>query len=184
MAIEEILFWFFAVAAVAGGLGVVLHPNPIKSALFLVMTFFALAGEYILLMGHFVAIVHIAVYAGAIMVLFLFVIMLLNVPEETRQGGVWGAMRYVALGLFVFLSFQLSYFGFQDFFGDKQQLVKETEIGTVESIGMSLFSEYVLPFEIASILLITAMVGAIYLSKSKLIIEESKKKKAVEKEDH
>lgn len=173
MALESILFWLFAILAVGGGVGVVVHPNPVKSALFLVVTFFALAGEYVLLMAHFVAIVHIAVYAGAIMVLFLFVIMLLNVQEETRLAGVWGFMRYFSIVLFVALFVQLGYFGYQGFFGaENVPMVQETEIGTVEQIGTALFSKYVLPFEIASILLLTAMIGALYLSKQKLTLGE------------
>lgn len=165
--VELILFWLFAILAVAGAFGVVVHPNPVKSALLLIITFFALAGEYILLMAHFIAIVHIAVYAGAIMVLFLFVIMLLNVPAETLKEGVWTAVRYIGFALAILLFAEIGYFGFKGF---RNAYVQETDLGTVERIGQALFSKYVLPFEIASILLLVAMLGALYLSKRKLQI--------------
>ena len=168
--IEYILFWIFAILAVGGGLGVVLHRNPVKSALFLVITLFALAGEYVLLMAHFIAIVHIAVYAGAIMVLFLFVIMLLNVQTESKVGGVRGTVRYVGFALALFLFAEIGYFGFKGF---QTAMVRENNLGTVESIGKALFSQYVLPFEVASILLLVAMLGAVYLSKRKLNLPSS-----------
>ncbi|RMG35254.1 MAG: NADH-quinone oxidoreductase subunit J [Methanobacteriota archaeon] len=163
--IEYILFWIFAILATGGGLGVVLHRNPVKSALFLVVTLFALAGEYVLLTAHFIAIVHIAVYAGAIMVLFLFVIMLLNVQIESKVGGIRGIMRWIGFTLSILLFGELGYFGFQGF---KTAVAKENTLGTVESIGTALFSKYVLPFEVASILLLAAMIGAVYLSKRRL----------------
>ncbi|RMI25827.1 MAG: NADH-quinone oxidoreductase subunit J [Calditrichaeota bacterium] len=170
--LETILFWVFALLAVGGGIGVIAHPNPVKGALFLVMAFFALAGEYVLLMAHFIAIVHIAVYAGAIMVLFLFVIMLLNVQIETRLRGAWNVMRYVGFALALLLFAELGYFGFKGF---QEAYVRESDVGLVENIGQALFSKYVLPFEVASILLLVAMVGALYLSKRRLIVEPDQK---------
>ncbi len=172
--IEYILFWLFAILAVGGGLGVVLHRNPVKSALFLVVTLFALAGEYVLLMAHFIAIVHIAVYAGAIMVLFLFVIMLLNVQIESKIGGIRGVMRYVGYTLALLLFAEIGYFGFKGF---QTAMVRENSLGTVEGIGTALFSQYVLPFEVASILLLVAMLGAVYLSKRKLTLPSSTEQK-------
>ncbi len=168
--LEQIFFWLFAVLAVGGALGVVIHPHPIKSALFLVLTLFALAGEYVLLMAHFIAIVHIAVYAGAIMVLFLFVIMLLNVQEEERTAGVWSYVRYLGFGMALLLFAEIGILGYQGF---QKAMVQETTVGTVEGIGKALFSSYVLPFEIASILLLVAMIGALYLSKQKLALGDS-----------
>ncbi|NIT56416.1 MAG: NADH-quinone oxidoreductase subunit J [Aliifodinibius sp.] len=170
--LELILFWVFAILAVAGGLGVVIHPNPIKSALLLILTFFALAGEYVLLMAHFIAIVHVAVYAGAIMVLFLFVIMLLNIQEETRTSRAWTFMRYVGMSMAILLFTEIGYFGFKGF---RNAYVNETDLGTVERVGQALFSQYVLPFEVASILLLVAMVGAVYLSKRKLQLGQNGK---------
>jgi NADH-quinone oxidoreductase subunit J len=174
--VELILFWVFAIIAVIGAFGVVVHPHPIKSALLLVVTFFALAGEYVLLMAHFIAIVHIAVYAGAIMVLFLFVIMLLNLQTEALKEGAWTAVRYIGFAMAIFLFAEIGYFGFKGF---RNAYIQETDLGTVERIGQALFSKYVLPFEIASILLIVAMLGALYLSKRKLQIGENGKPETV-----
>lgn len=163
--IESLLFWFFALLAVGGALGVVIHPNPVKSALLLVLTFFSLAGLYVLLMAHFIAVVHVAVYAGAIMVLFLFVIMLLNVQSETMLEGIWGYVKFFAFAMALVLFAEIGYFGFKGF---QRTYVQETDVGTVERVGKALFSEYVFPFEIASILLLVAMMGAIFLSKRHL----------------
>ena len=167
--LQVILFYVFAVLAVLGGIMVVVHRNPIYSALSLVLTLFALAGEYILLMAHFIAIVHIAVYAGAIMVLFLFVIMLLNIRIEERAPGAFRYMVYVGVPLAALLFVELGYLAFQGF---QKATIHQVDVGTVEKIGQALFSKYVLPFEITSVLLLVAMVGAIYLSKRKLEIIE------------
>ncbi|NOX38693.1 MAG: NADH-quinone oxidoreductase subunit J [Calditrichaeota bacterium] len=163
------LFYIFAILAVLGGIMVIVHRNPIYSALSLILTLFALAGEYVLLMAHFIAIVHIAVYAGAIMVLFLFVIMLLNIRIEERAPGAFRYMVYIGVPMAAILFLQLGYLAFQGF---KEVYVQNTDVGTVERIGQALFSKYVLPFEITSILLVVAMVGAVYLSKRKLEIVE------------
>jgi NADH-quinone oxidoreductase subunit J len=163
------LFFIFAGIAVMGGILVVSFRNPIYCAFALVVTLFALAGEYILLMAHFIAIVHIAVYAGAIMVLFLFVVMLLNIQTEERPSGGLRYMIYLAIPITVVLFFELGYLIFKGF---EKSFVKDTDLGTVEKIGEALFSQYVLPFEIASIVLIVAMIGALYLSKKKLAVGE------------
>jgi NADH-quinone oxidoreductase subunit J len=167
--IQLILFFTFAFLAVLGGVMVISHRNPIYSALFLILTFFSLAGEYILLLAHFIAIVHIAVYAGAIMVLFLFVIMLLNIKAETQARGAFKYMSYVAVPMAIILFLELGYLGFQQF---KGSITKANEIGTVESIGSALFSTYLLPFEITSVLLVVAMAGALFLSKKKLSVSK------------
>lgn len=160
-----ILFFVFAALALLGGIMVISHRNPIYSALFLVLTLFALAGEYVLLLAHFIAVVHLAVYAGAIMVLFLFVIMLLNIRSEARATGAFKYMIYLAVPLAIVLFLELGYLAFQGF---QQAVVKDTDLGTVESVGQALFSTYVLPFEITSVLLVVAMAGALFLSKRKL----------------
>lgn len=162
-----ILFFIFAGLAVLGGVLVVSFRNPVYSALSLVLTLFALAGEFILLLAHFIAIVQIAVYAGAIMVLFLFVIMLLNIKTEQQAPGALKYMIYIALPMAVLLFMELGYLGFQ---GYQTAMVRNTDVGTVESVGNALFSSYVLPFEISSILLLVAMLGALYFSKRKLTI--------------
>ncbi len=165
--LQNILFFVFAILAVAGAVMVITFRNPVYSALSLVLTLFSLAGEYVLLLAHFIAIVHIAVYAGAIVVLFLFVIMLLNIRREERAPGSIKYMVYLGVPLGLVLLYELISIGFREF---SNVYVKATDIGTVEKIGQALFSKYVLPFEITSILLLVAMLGAIYLSKQKLEI--------------
>jgi len=165
--LQNILFFVFAILAVAGAVMVISFRNPVYCALSLVLTLFSLAGEYVLLLAHFIAIVHIAVYAGAIVVLFLFVIMLLNIRREERAPGSIKYMVYLGVPLGLVLLYELVSIGFREF---TDVYVKATDIGTVEKIGQALFSKYVLPFEITSILLLVAMLGAIYLSKQKLEI--------------
>ncbi len=165
--VQLILFFAFAVLAVFGAVLVISHRNPVYSALFLVLTFFSLAGEYVLLMAHFIAVVHVAVYAGAIMVLFLFVIMLLNVKVEERARGAFKYMILIALPVAIVLFLELGYLALRGF---REQVAQGNDLGTVESIGNALFSTYLLPFEITSILLLVAMMGALYLSKRKLTV--------------
>lgn len=165
--LQTILFFIFAALSVAGGIMVISLRNPVYSALSLVLTLFALAGEYVLLLAHFIAIVHIAVYAGAIVVLFLFVIMLLNIRSEERVSGSLKYMVYIGVPLGIILFYELGSIAFKEF---NNVYVRATDIGTVEKIGLALFSKYVLPFEITSILLLVAMLGAIYFSKQKLEI--------------
>jgi len=149
---------------IASALMVVLSKHPIRSVIFLVVTFFFISSLYILMNAQFLAIVNIIVYAGAIMVLFLFVLMLLNLnktsePESTLL--VKLSSLIAAGGLFLVLiaalkdTIQLS----------KTYTLKNEAIGTVESLGNLLFSKYVVPFEVSSILFISAMVGAVLLAK-------------------
>lgn len=161
----QVLFYIFAVLAVLGGVMVVLHKNPIYSVLSLILTFFALAGIYVIMTAHFIAIVHIAVYAGAIMVLFLFTVMLLNVKVETKSKTMVAKMKWIAIPAVVIAFFQLAYFVFSEY---QNKMIRENNLGVVENIGKNLFTTYVFPFEITSVLLIVAIVGALYLSKKKL----------------
>jgi NADH-quinone oxidoreductase subunit J len=148
------------------GLMVVLSKNPIHSVLYLVLTFFAIAGHYVLMNAQFLAAVHIIVYAGAIMVLFLFVIMLLNLNKDTEpHKSVWlKVTAAIASGsLLVILVGSLR---------TAQQLQPgahyDSSIGLIEKLGQTLFNEFLLPFEVASILLLGAMVGAVMLGKKSI----------------
>jgi NADH-quinone oxidoreductase subunit J len=148
------------------GLMVVLSKNPIHSVLYLVLTFFAIAGHYVLMNAQFLAAVHIIVYAGAIMVLFLFVIMLLNLNKETEpQKGVWlKASAAIASGsLLVILVGSLR--GAEQI---QSSVPYDSSIGLIERLGQTLFNEFLLPFEVASILLLGAMVGAVMLGKKSI----------------
>ena len=157
------LFYFLSFIAILCGLMVVLEKNPVHSVLYLVITFFAIAGHYILLNAQFLAAVHIIVYAGAIMVLFLFVIMLLNLNKETEPHKsiyVKGAAVVASCILMIILVGALK----QTALLPAPQTVDEN-MGLVNNLGKVLFTQFLLPFEIASILFLAAMVGAVMLGK-------------------
>lgn len=169
-----LLFFILTAGLLGSAIMVLYQKSAVHSALFLIMSFLFLAGFYLLLAAEFIAFVHIIVYAGAIMVLFLFVIMLLNLKEDVR-GFVHGRNRQIVaivLGgavLFLTLVLVLSH----DMGSTAQTIsvkagVSGQSAGNLESVGLLLFSRYVLPFEIASILLIVAMIGAVVLAKREL----------------
>lgn len=146
----------------------VTRKNPVTSAAFLVIHFFALSGLYLTLQAQLLAILQLLVYAGAIMVLVVFVIMLLNIGNEEKSAKESGvrqglalvfSMAFVLQLFVVFLSKPTSYQALAQKAGD---------IGTVEALGKSMFTTYMFPFEAVSLLLLSAIVGAILLSKRKL----------------
>ena len=165
MAITHILFWFLTALALVSALMVLLSKNPVYSVLWLIAVFFAISGHYILLNAQFLAIVNMIVYAGAIMVLFLFVIMLMNLDKETEpQKDIWMKIAGAISGgcllmLFVSLVKQAT-----EMTG-KTALLKTGSIGLIENLGKALFSDYVVPFEISSVLFLSAMVGAVVIGK-------------------
>ena len=164
--ITTYLFYFLSFLAIMFGLMVVLSKNPIHSVLYLVLTFFAIAGHYVLLNAQFLAAVHVIVYAGAIMVLFLFVIMLLNLNKETEpHKSVWlKASAAVASGslLIVFVG------ALKNATNIPATNVANPNVGLIENLGKTLFGDFLLPFEVASILLLGAMVGAVMLGKKSI----------------
>ncbi|HKA59364.1 MAG TPA: NADH-quinone oxidoreductase subunit J [Gemmatimonadales bacterium] len=166
-------FWIFGVIAMLGGLLCITRRNPVASALWLVVTLFALAAMFVLLDAQFIAALQVLVYAGAIMVLFLFVIMLLNLgrPGPSDLKGPAGLAIAAVLG--GLLLFQLRVLG-QAPPPDAIQLpagtVAEMQVrqGMVGAVANPLFEAYLIPFEIASLLLLAAIVGAVVLAKRKL----------------
>jgi NADH-quinone oxidoreductase subunit J len=164
MNITQILFWFLSVVALFSALMVITSKNPVYSVLWLIVTFFSISGHYILLNAQFLAIVNIIVYAGAIMVLFLFVIMLMNLNKETEpRKNRWlklaGAVAGGCLLLVLVAALRNT---------DIKQQVAEVnggDIGLIQNLGKELFSTYVVPFEISSILFLSAMVGAVVIGK-------------------
>lgn len=163
--ITEYVFWFLSFLAVMCSLMVVFSRNPVHSVLYLVLTFFAIAGHYILLNAQFLAVVHIVVYAGAIMVLFLFVIMLLNLNHDTEPVKNYFLRAAAVLGfgsLLVTLVGALK----SSSMSSANQVTKD--IGLVKQLGDVLFKDYLLPFELSSFLLLGAMVGAVMLSKKEI----------------
>lgn len=164
MTLTEGIFWGLSVLALSSALGVVLSKNPVHSVLWLIVTFFALSGHYILLNAQFIGIVNLIVYAGAIMVLFLFVIMLMNLNATTETQKHWwlrlaGVVAGGSLMLVLLASLrQLEIKG-------KIAQLNEGDIGLIHQLGKALFTDYVVPFEISSILFLSAMVGAVVIGK-------------------
>ena len=166
---EIIFFYLVALVVVASGLLVILCKSPINSAIGLVNTFFCLAIFYVMLHAPFMAAIQIMVYAGAIMVLILFVIMLLNLGAAARkrytQGIVWSALA--SLMVLVNVVFFLKRGRVTGAEGDITAFTVES-VGHTELIGRTMFTEFLLPFEIASILLLVAIIGAVVLAKKEV----------------
>ncbi len=169
MNITHILFWFLSALALVSAMMVVVSKNPIHSILWLILVFFAISGHYILLNAQFLAIVNLIVYAGAIMVLFLFVVMLMNLNKETeQQKNVWMKLTGVIAGGCFLVSTCNVIFNAQSVsreLAGKTALMKEGSIGLIGTLGKALFSNYVIPFEISSVLFLSAMVGAVVIGK-------------------
>jgi NADH-quinone oxidoreductase subunit J len=164
--ITQYLFYFLSFLAIMFGLMVVLSKNPIHSVLYLVMTFFAIAGHYVLLNAQFLAAVHIIVYAGAIMVLFLFVIMLLNLNKDTEpHKSIWLKLS-AAVAAGAFLVILVGSLKSAEAIAPSRPF--DGSIGLIENLGKVLFNEFLLPFEVASLLLLGAMVGAVLLGKKSI----------------
>ncbi|HEX6981194.1 MAG TPA: NADH-quinone oxidoreductase subunit J [Balneolaceae bacterium] len=162
------LFIFLAVLAVASALAVVISKNTVNSALFLVLNLISIAGVYLLLQAQFLAIIQVLVYAGAIMVLFLFVIMLLNVDEEESLFDKFRIKYFVAFLLGVAVFSQIIY-SIGNLSGALPTVSPDmAEVGTVEAVGEVLFTKYLLPFELTAILLTAAIVGALIVAQHKI----------------
>jgi NADH-quinone oxidoreductase subunit J len=164
MSITQKLLLFLYIVALFSALMVITNKNPVYSVLWLIVTFFAISGHYILLNAQFLAIVNIIVYAGAIMVLFLFVIMLMNLNKETEpRKNRWLKLAGAVAGgcLLLVLVAALRNTDIKQ----QQALVNEGGIGLIKSLGKELFTTYVVPFEISSILFLSAMVGAVVIGK-------------------
>jgi NADH-quinone oxidoreductase subunit J len=157
------LFYLLSAIMIFCALLVVFSKNPINNVIYLILCFIAMAGHYILLNAQFLAVVHIIVYTGAIMVLFLFVIMLLNLNKAIiiRKSTVTRISAVVTGGIFFLVLLAAT----RQTFEIKAKYPFNSEIGLVSGIGKTLFGEFLLPFEISSILFISAMVGAMMFGK-------------------
>ena len=162
MNVHDILFWFFSIAMLLCGLLVIANRNPVASALFLVLLFVFMAGLFVLLEAFFIAAIQVLVYAGAVMVLFLFVIMLLDIKASERR-------KFKALGV-------IGGFAVAVAFVWELEIILSRPImplvaggdelrGGLEQIVKPLFANYMLPFEVTALLLLVAMVGVVLLSK-------------------
>ncbi len=161
---EPILFIVFGALAVGGALMVVTRRHPMASALYLILTLFSVAALFVLRQAHFLAAIQVIVYAGAVVVLFIFVILLINVPESRLPKENPSAMQFlgvVAAGLLIVEgAIVAKRYGMAP--------VPANDAGTIQSVGRALFTDYLLAFEITSVLLLAAVVGAIALAKKKL----------------
>jgi NADH-quinone oxidoreductase subunit J len=160
--IQTILFWFFSILAIGGGIGLLLNRNPVYAALAMVINLFSIAGLFLSLNAEFLAVIQILVYAGAIMVLFLFVITLLNLTDEQNL------LRFDirrGLGFVLGLAFLGEMFYILRGFAEDKRVLGEFEFGTAEELGKALMTEYIFPFEIISVILLAALIGAIAVAR-------------------
>jgi NADH-quinone oxidoreductase subunit J len=162
---EQVTFWIFAVPLVITAGGVVVARNPVYAAMNLVAAFFLLAGIYVLLAAHLIAFMQILVYAGAVMVLFLFVIMLLSLGTEHLEKERHRAIQVIgALGAVALVAVIAS--AIADVSGPAAVL--SPGFGTVKAVGKVLYTQYLLPFEVTSLLLLVAIVGAVVVAKERI----------------
>jgi NADH-quinone oxidoreductase subunit J len=170
---SDLLWWVFASLAVLGGIGTVTSRNPVASLLFLVLSFFSLAAVYVLLGAHFIAAVQVIVYTGAILVLFLFVIMLLNLGHDYRpdvRGGAWIGAGAIVAGIVGWaLTEAFAAEGAIAHLGGQQVIdASVRELNVVGAIAQPLFRDFLVPFEITSVLLLVAIIGAVVLAKRRV----------------
>ena len=159
---ELVIFILFGVIAVAGALTMVLHPNPVYGALGLMATMLAIAVFYVVNSGHFIAAVQVVVYAGAVMTLFLFVIMMIGVDRSESLEERLPLQRQLAVGLGVVFLILIGLIGGNAWITAPE--TAEAPNGTVENIADLLFTDWLLPFEVTTLLLIIASVGAVALA--------------------
>ncbi|HUF70454.1 MAG TPA: NADH-quinone oxidoreductase subunit J [Longimicrobiales bacterium] len=170
---SHLLWWVFASIAIGGAIGTVTRRSPIASLLFLVVSLFSVAAIYVILGAHFIAAVQVIVYAGAILVLFLFVIMLLNLGHDYRsdiRGGVWIVAGSAAAGVVGWaIARSVMVPGSTAQLGGRESIEAAVqEMNAVGAIADTLFRDFVVAFELTSLLLLVAIVGAVLLAKRRV----------------
>ncbi|MDP4292380.1 MAG: NADH-quinone oxidoreductase subunit J [Bacteroidota bacterium] len=158
-----LIFYILATVAIISALIVVFAKNPVNSVIALIVTFLAIAGHYILLNAQFLAVVHIIVYTGAIMVLFLFVIMLLDMNRDNEPHKKWSTKLAAVISGGLFLLVLLA--AIKKLSLMPIQHAVNNQLGMVHQLGQVLFKDFLLPFEATSVLFLAAMVGAMMLGK-------------------
>ncbi len=164
--IEHVIFYVFAAIAVASGVTVITARNPVRSVLALVVTFFAMSGVWMLLRAEFLSLILVLVYVGAVMTLFLFVVMMLNIDTENKRSGF---VRYLPFGILLILltmGLMMATLGPQ-YFGIAAMPAPPAEsaqYSNLQHVGALLYTDFVYPFEIAGVLLLTAIIAAITLA--------------------
>ena len=166
MTAASFFFYIFSFISVASAIAMLTGRNPVASAMYLVLCLCAIAGIYITLDAHFIGVIQILVYAGAIMVLILFVIMLLNLGEQ-REGVTRNALTK-AVGALLTVALMVVVLGLYRKVGSVEVSTPVASFGTAQGVGALLFTKYLLPFEIASVLLVAAIVGAVILAKREI----------------
>ena len=163
--LTEYAFWFLTFVAIFSSIGMILSKNPVYSVLSLIVTFFAIAGHYFLMNAQFLAAVHIIVYSGAIMVLFLYVVMMLNLNnlQEERKSFWIKVLGIVSAWMLMFVL--IGVLRRTDELNAITPAPDSANIGLTKQLGLTLYREFLLPFELASVLFLAAMVGAVYLTK-------------------
>jgi len=169
MTLELVLFIIFATICAVSAVLMITRPNPVISALFLVLNFASLAGLYLILNAQFIAVAQVIVYAGAIMVFFLFVIMLLNPEKEKRFFQQKTKLRIFIIAVVALVLIQIIYVIFLSSPSEviNPEVSRSVQTGTIENIGREMFTNYILPFEAAGYLLLAATIGAMVLAKKK-----------------
>jgi NADH-quinone oxidoreductase subunit J len=168
--IGPILFFLFAVVAIAGALGMLISRNPVSSALWLILTLFSVAGLYLTLNATFISVVQVLVYAGAIMVLFVFVIMLLNLGElpDVRKADWRRVTGYFSgVGLLGMLLYATA--SALDTLPSPVSLEAAATNGSARTLAHVLFTQYAMPLEIIGVLLLVATIGAVMLAKRRFV---------------
>ncbi|WP_034301769.1 NADH-quinone oxidoreductase subunit J [Herbaspirillum sp. RV1423] len=164
MEFKTVLFYAFSVVLVLAALRVITARNPVHAALFLVLAFFSAAGIWMLLKAEFLAIVLVLVYVGAVMVLFLFVVMMLDINLDKMREGFWGYFPLAAtIGVVIVL--EMAAVLLRSFWAPEAQVpAAANNIGTTKALGMLIYTEYVYAFEVAAVILLVAIVAAVALT--------------------
>jgi NADH-quinone oxidoreductase subunit J len=161
----HIIFYVFASVAIGSALNVILSTNPVRSVLSLVVTFFAMAGIWMILHAEFLSIILVLVYVGAVMTLFLFVVMMLNIDKESSQSGFVSYLPFGIIVALLIMGLMLVVVGPQ-YFGLLQMPAPLVDVDTnnLKQLGDVLYTEYAYPFEVAGVLLLAAIIAAITLT--------------------
>ncbi len=167
---EAAIFLFLSGIAIVSAANILIQRHPIYSALSLILTFVALSGIYMQMQAEFIAVMQIVIYTGAIMVLFVFVIMLLNVKAEERIPDKLRLVRFLGIPLVVLLTVEMGLVVIRAFSSEDIQLSSYATnlAGNTQSIGKLLYTQYALPVEVTSVLLLVAIIGAIIMAKKEL----------------
>lgn len=164
---QSVIFYIFAILSVTGAVMVVSSKNPVISAVSLVLTLFSTAVLYVLLNAHFAAAIQVLVYAGAIMVLFLFTVMFLNIKDEDLKFDTLNIPRKIT---FLFITVAITGYLASKLFVVSRSFVEieaPEKYGTVGEVGKILFTDYLLPFELTSILIVVAIIGVVVIAKAR-----------------